>query len=459
MQNGFPIKVLTAAMALTMVFFVGVGWYVWDSYQAFKAMQSRDFRLQELSGRISSLGEALTMSAHMGVATGDPQWEERYQRFWPQLYMALREAMTLAPETYFTHAAAEMNAASVKLAGMETRAFALVRQGRQDAAVALLASEAHKEQKQLYTEGTEQVTAVLKAHVQANLDARRRLAFFAIAATGVVLPSLLFAWLGALRLVRRHVAAASGRRKSYAWRKRRPKRAGNWSNSSTAWPSRCRPRGHERTGCGPSSRVPTRWPVSTASTSCSPRPTARVSSWWRRTVRNPLRGLPLSPAAGPFYQAFQTRRPVAVLQDEDLQQILPLDPIYRDHPFFRSQLFVIAPLVVGDRAVGAVCVDNKTSRRRSVLQASSPLPCSVSSSPGLGGRRAYTPRPTPGSERPPQLYESPHCWRPTWTWTGSWISLPRRRSSCWAVTGRGSTCITRCGAGSHTSEGSTWMPS
>ena len=148
-------------------------------------------------------------------------------------------------------------------------------------------------------------------------------------------------------------------------------------------------------------KVPTRWPVSTASTSCSPRPTARVSSWWRRTVRNPLRGLPLSPAAGPFYQAFQTRRPVAVLQDEDLQQILPLDPIYRDHPFFRSQQFVIAPLVVGDRAVGAVCVDNKTSRRRSVLQASSPLPCSVSSSPALEEARLYAETHAPGARGHP----------------------------------------------------------
>src|SRR5215813_6460500 len=73
--------------------------------------------------------------------------------------------------------------------------------------------------------------------------------------------------------------------------------------------------------------------------------------------------LPLSPAAGPFYQAFQTRCPVAVLQDEDLRQILPLAPVYRDHPFFRSKRFVIAPLVVGERAVGVVCVDNKTSRR------------------------------------------------------------------------------------------------
>src|SRR5215831_12873354 len=201
------VKILTAAVVLTMVFLVGVGWYVRDSYQTFKAMQQRDFRLQELNGRMTRLGEALTMSALMGAATGDPQWEERYQRLWPQLDTAIREAMALAPETYFTYAAAEMNAAYVKLVGMETRAFNLVRQGRQEAAVALLSSEAHKEQKQLYIEGIEQVTATLKERVQANLQARRRLALFALAATGGVLPILLFAWLGVLRLVSRHMTA------------------------------------------------------------------------------------------------------------------------------------------------------------------------------------------------------------------------------------------------------------
>jgi signal transduction histidine kinase/DNA-binding response OmpR family regulator len=363
MQNGFPIKVLTAAVVLTMVFFVGVGWYVWDSYQAFKAMQSRDFRLQELSGKISSLGEALTMSAHMGVATGDPQWEERYQRFWPQLHTALREAMTLAPETYFTHAAAEMNAASVKLARMETRAFALVRQGRQDAAVALLASEAHKEQKQLYTEGTEQVTAFLKAHVQANLDARRRLAFFAIAATGVVLPSLLFAWLGALRLVRRHVAARQRAQEELRLAKEAAEEGRQLVEQlyrlaisvQTSWEREDRLRAfiqgaHEVAGFD-------RFYILLAT------PDGSRFELVATHGEEPPTSLPLSPAAGPFYQAFQTRRPVAVLQDEDLQQILPLDPVYRDHSFFRSKRFVIAPLVVGDRAVGAVCVDNKTSRR------------------------------------------------------------------------------------------------
>jgi PAS domain S-box-containing protein len=78
---------------------------------------------------------------------------------------------------------------------------------------------------------------------------------------------------------------------------------------------------------------------------------------------NPPASLPLSPVAGPYYQAFQTRRPVVVLRDEDLGVIIPMDPLYRDLPTFRSKRFVIAPLVVGDRAIGVAGFDNKTSRR------------------------------------------------------------------------------------------------
>ncbi|MFQ5899413.1 MAG: GAF domain-containing protein [Candidatus Methylomirabilia bacterium] len=73
--------------------------------------------------------------------------------------------------------------------------------------------------------------------------------------------------------------------------------------------------------------------------------------------------LPLSPAAGAFYQAFQTRRPVAVLRDEDLGEILSLDPAYREHPYFRSKRFVVAPLVAGERVLGVASADNKQSRK------------------------------------------------------------------------------------------------
>jgi len=73
--------------------------------------------------------------------------------------------------------------------------------------------------------------------------------------------------------------------------------------------------------------------------------------------------VPLTPAAGPFYQAFQTRQPVAVLEPEDLRRILPLDPAYHGHPSFRVNRFVIAPLVAGDRVIGTAVVNNKRTRR------------------------------------------------------------------------------------------------
>ena len=73
--------------------------------------------------------------------------------------------------------------------------------------------------------------------------------------------------------------------------------------------------------------------------------------------------LPVTPAAGPYYEALRSRRPVAVLSDADLARVLPLDPAHLDRPYLRSRRFVIAPLVVGDRVIGVVSADNKPSRR------------------------------------------------------------------------------------------------
>jgi signal transduction histidine kinase/DNA-binding response OmpR family regulator len=366
MGNSVPIKVLTAAVVLTMVFCVGVGWYAWDAYQAFKAVQGGDFQLQELSGNISRLGETLTMSAQMGVATGDPQWEERYQRLWPQLDAAIRKAMELAPEAYFTHAAAEMNAAYIKLIGMETRAFNLLRQGRQEAAIALLSSEAHKEQKQLYTEGIEQITATLKGRVQANLQAQRRLAFFAIAAIIVVLPILLFAWLGVLRLVSRHITERKRAQEDLRLAKEAAEEGQQLLEQlyhvaismQTSWEQEDRLQAfirgaHEVVGFDRGYFL-----VATPDGS-----QLELVATHLEVDENPPASLPLSPAAGPYYQAFQTRRPVVVLRDEDLRAILPMHPPYPDHPTFRSKRFVIAPLIVGDRTIGVAGFDNKTSRR------------------------------------------------------------------------------------------------
>ena len=73
--------------------------------------------------------------------------------------------------------------------------------------------------------------------------------------------------------------------------------------------------------------------------------------------------LPLEPGAGAYHQAFESRRPVAVLSDEDLGRVRPLDRAHLRHAYLRSRRFVVAPLVAGDRVIGVVGADNKPSRR------------------------------------------------------------------------------------------------
>ncbi len=73
--------------------------------------------------------------------------------------------------------------------------------------------------------------------------------------------------------------------------------------------------------------------------------------------------LPLSPAAGPFFEVVQSVRALAVLSDQDLAAVRPLAPAYRTHAFFRTRRFIIAPLAVGGRVLGVAVADNKNSRR------------------------------------------------------------------------------------------------
>ncbi len=73
--------------------------------------------------------------------------------------------------------------------------------------------------------------------------------------------------------------------------------------------------------------------------------------------------LPLSPAAGPLYHAFQTRRSIAVLSDDDLQRVPLANREYLERPYMRSRRFIVAPLLAGDRVIGVASADNKTTRR------------------------------------------------------------------------------------------------
>ncbi len=204
--NPSPIRVFTFALVLTITLFAGLSWLFFKSYKNFKTTRAQDFRLQELNGIITHLDELLTMSARMAVATGDLQWEERYQSFEPLLNTAIKEAKRLAPETFMSEAAARTDAANIKLVAMENRAFDLVRQGNRKVAAALLYGEEYEEQKRIYAKGMQQIALAVQERTEAALHVKRQQAFFTVISAIVALPILLFAWIGVMGTVRKRIA-------------------------------------------------------------------------------------------------------------------------------------------------------------------------------------------------------------------------------------------------------------
>jgi diguanylate cyclase (GGDEF)-like protein len=166
---------------------------------------SVDLLAQELRDAIVYLDEVLTMSARIAAATGDLRWEEHYRSFEPQLDAAIKQAMDLAP--YSREAAVQTEAANIKLVEMEDLAFALVRQGRLKEASALLVGKEYETQKQIYSEGMERFTALLKDQARATLSWERAKVILSIVTIIVVFSILLFAWLIVLRTLRKWQAA------------------------------------------------------------------------------------------------------------------------------------------------------------------------------------------------------------------------------------------------------------
>ena len=145
--SNFPIKLLTICLAFTVMFFVGISWQFWHTYQDVKQINVHALKLEKLRGIITHLDEVLTMSAHMAAATGDVRWEERYRKFEPQLDFAIKKAISTAPEVFMSEAAKQTDNANIKLVEMENKIFDLVKKGERKAATTLILSTKYKEQK------------------------------------------------------------------------------------------------------------------------------------------------------------------------------------------------------------------------------------------------------------------------------------------------------------------------
>jgi diguanylate cyclase (GGDEF)-like protein len=72
--------------------------------------------------------------------------------------------------------------------------------------------------------------------------------------------------------------------------------------------------------------------------------------------------VPLTAQGGGLATSFQRKEPVRLEEGQKIPPSLRLGPPSATEPFLRSRAFIVVPLVVKDRAVGVIAVDNKSRR-------------------------------------------------------------------------------------------------
>ncbi|HUS40278.1 MAG TPA: ATP-binding protein [Pirellulales bacterium] len=190
-------------MTLTLLLLVANSLLIWKTQRDFGYIAEVEFELQKLRASIVHLDEILTMSCRLSAATGDLQWEQRYREYEPLLDQAIRQAIELTPESNNVDAAAQTDAANVKLVRIENQAFDLVRRGQLKEASALLAGAEYSQQKQIYSDGMQRLAVAIDKTITDGVGRYRLHQVFAVTCT--VLGSLVLAvtWFATLRIVHR----------------------------------------------------------------------------------------------------------------------------------------------------------------------------------------------------------------------------------------------------------------
>ncbi len=199
-----------AVRGLSIVASVGVAvfgisaWNLFGIYQGFRSISEKNFRLEQLSGQIIHYDEVLTMSARMAAATGDLQWEARYKQYDPDLIKAFDESTQIAPDA-FKSFSQEVSEANNKLVELEKKSFDLVRQGKRGEAAQILNGSEYQGLKKIYAEGTAKALETVRKDTEEQIQSFSQRLFVSLGLTLLTIPSLIAAYVVALRLVRNYL--------------------------------------------------------------------------------------------------------------------------------------------------------------------------------------------------------------------------------------------------------------
>ncbi|MEH2118473.1 sensor histidine kinase [Nostoc sp.] len=200
-------QLVTVTVLLTLLLFLPQIWLNWQAYYNFNSITKHEFKLQTLSDEITYLDEVLTMSARMNAATGNSTWEERYRKFEPQLDIAIKESIKLAPQAYKNEDAKKIDVANQRLVTMEYESFELVKKNHKETAQLLLSNREYETQKHIYADGVTKRNRNISFELQQKVDEYYKKIFWAVLESIISLTMLIPAWLLVLHLLQQYLKA------------------------------------------------------------------------------------------------------------------------------------------------------------------------------------------------------------------------------------------------------------
>jgi methyl-accepting chemotaxis protein PixJ len=184
----------------------GISTYnIWNIYNSFQSTVTRQFDLQKTSDDLLYVDEYFTMSAKMLVATGDTQWETRYKKMLPKndaLFIRIKE---LLPPDLWKQYEANGNASGLRLLKMENKSFALMTQGKQKEAAAILLGEDYSKDKKIFSDGNNLILEKVDRSIKQELKNYQQQLLISIVFAGSTLPLLIGGWILVLSAVRDYI--------------------------------------------------------------------------------------------------------------------------------------------------------------------------------------------------------------------------------------------------------------
>jgi methyl-accepting chemotaxis protein PixJ len=198
------IGTITVTISASLVLGGLSTWNIWRIYNTSRSTINEQFSLEKLSGKIVHLDEVLTMSAKMAASTGDLSWEKRYNQYVPELEAAIKTTLEKVPASIRAEAA-KTDAANAKLVEMETKAFALVQQGKPQEAAQILSGVEYSTQKAIYAQGNSRVLQQIEQFIKQQLVDYQEQLRLSIATAAVIFPVILASWILVLSAVRNYI--------------------------------------------------------------------------------------------------------------------------------------------------------------------------------------------------------------------------------------------------------------